>query len=251
MDYVISKLLGFAMVLTRTSVFFITGPVFSWQSIPSTVKIAMTVLVSIFFCMVCPVGIDANRVSTVEAVLYLCNEALYGLALGLVAILIFSAVKFAGQIVEREMGLAMAEILDPMTGEMAQPLGMFLEMVFILLLLSANGHHLLLLVLSRSYEAFPAGRIPTISALANAVLEAGATLLMAGLRLAAPILGAFLLLNVVLAVLARVAQEMNILLISLSMRVALGFLVVVVLFIPFLNGFVGEFAEWMGKLLPL
>jgi flagellar biosynthesis protein FliR len=74
---------------------------------------------------------------------------------------------------------------------------------------------------------------------------------MAGLRLAAPILGAFLLLNVVLAVLARVAQEMNILLISLSMRVALGFVVVVVLFIPFLNGFVGEFAEWMGKLLPL
>jgi len=181
----------------------------------------------------------------------LCNEALYGLALGLIVALVFSAVRFGGRIIERQMGLNMAEILDPLTGDRSQPLGMFMEMMFILLLLSANGHHLLLLVISRSYETFPAGSIPTVPVLAGGVVEAGSTLMIAGLRLAAPILAAFLLLMVTLAVLARVAQEMNIIFISLPLRVGLGLLLAGLLFVPFLQGFVGEFADWMGKLLPL
>jgi flagellar biosynthesis protein FliR len=55
---------------------------------------------------------------------------------------------------------------------------------------------------------------------------------------------------VVLAVLARMIPEMNILFISLPMRVGLGLLMVVI-FLPFINTFVDEFADWMGKLLPL
>ncbi len=71
-----------------------------------------------------------------------------------------------------------------------------------------------------------------------------------GLRLAAPMLAAFLLLMVVLAVLARMVPEMNILFISLPLRVGLGLLMAAI-FLPFINGFVAEFADWMGKLLPV
>ncbi|HEW78540.1 MAG TPA: hypothetical protein ENH34_01035, partial [Phycisphaerales bacterium] len=113
-----------------------------------------------------------------------------------------------------------------------------------------NGHHLFLLIISRSYEAFPVGSIPTIPVLADGIVKAGSTMLMAGLRLAAPMLAAFLLLMVVLAVLARIVPEMNILFISLPLRVGLG-LLMVAMFLPFINGFVAEFADWMGKLLPL
>jgi flagellar biosynthesis protein FliR len=43
---------------------------------------------------------------------------------------------------------------------------------------------------------------------------------------------------------------MNILFISLPLRVGLGLLMAAI-FLPLINAFVGEFAEWMGKLLPL
>jgi len=148
------------------------------------------------------------------------------------------------------MGLTMAEILDPLTDEQSQPLGMFLEMIFIIAFLSANGHHLFLLTLNRSYEAFPAGSIPTLPVMVGGIAKSGSTLLIAGLRLAAPMLAAFLLLMVVLAVVARVAPETDILLVSLPLRVGFG-LMLAGMFIPFITGFVGEFADWMGKLLPL
>ena len=250
MALMIEKLLGFVMVLTRISAFFLVIPVFGWKSIPIRIKVAMTVMLAIFFSMITPVPIVTGRVSTAEAVLLIANEATYGLALGLVAAFVFAAVKFSGRIIERQMGLAMAEILDPLTGERAQPLGSLLEMIFIMLFLSANGHHLFLLIISRSYESFPAGSIPTIPVLTEGIIQAGSTMLIHGLKLAAPILAAFMLLMVVLAVLARMVPEMNILFISLPLRVGLGLLMVAI-FLPFISTFVGEFAKLMGKLLPL
>lgn len=250
MELIIEKLLRFVMVLTRISAFFLLLPVFGWKTIPVRIKVAVTVLLAIFFCFVAPLAIEPKHISLVEAMLLIANEATYGLALGLVVIFMFSAVKFSGRIIERQMGLLMAQVLDPLTSERTQPLGSLLEMIFIILFLSANGHHVFLLIISKSYEAFPAGSIPTISVLAGGVIQAGSAMFLAGLRLAAPILAAFLLLLVVLAVLARAVPEMNILFISFPLRVGLGLLMAAI-FLPIISGFVAEFADWMGKLLPL
>jgi flagellar biosynthetic protein FliR len=249
MTLMVEKLLGFVMVLTRISAFFMVLPVFGWKTIPVRIKVGLTVLLAVFFSAVSPLAIEPNSVSVVKAILLIVNEATYGLALGLIAAIVFSAVKLSGRIIERQMGLSMAEILDPLTGERSQPLGSLLEMLFLIMFLSANGHHMLLLIISKSYEAFPAGSIPTIPVLTGGVVKAGSTMFIAGLKLAAPILAAFLLLMVVLAVLARIVPEMNILFISLPLRVGLGLLMVMIFF-PFINGFVAEFADWMGKLLP-
>jgi len=246
----LQTLLGFALVLTRISTFFLVIPVFGWRAIPMRVKAAATVLLSLFFAIRCPLGVDPSRVSFLQALLLLANEASYGLALGLIVLMLFSVVKLAGRITERQMGLAMAQVMDPLTGERARPLGSLLEMIFILLFLSANGHHLFLLALSKSYEAFPPGTIPTIGTLTSGVTAAGSAMFVAALRLAAPMLAAFLLLMVAMALLARLVPEMNILFISMPLRVGLGLLMAAT-FLPFINSFVSELSDWMGRLLPL
>ena len=250
MELITGKLLGFVMVLTRVSAFFLTAPVVSWQSIPAITKVAMALLLTIFFATTMPMNINTADVSVPAAVLLIANEAIYGLGLGLIAAIVFLAVKFAGEIIEQEMGLTFAEIVDPLSGEGGQALSTLLEMLFILLFLSANGHHLLLLTISKSFEAFPAGSIPTAAVLTEGVIKGGSTMLMAGLRLAAPMLAAFLLLSITLAVLARIAPEMDILFTSFPLKIGLG-LIMTAVFIPFINSFVSEFADWMGKLLPL
>lgn len=250
MALLIEKLLVMVMVLARISAFFLVLPVFGWKSIPVRIKVAITLLITIFFSMITPLPIYAKQISNVEAILLISNEVIYGLALGLVVTFLFAAVKLGGRIVERQIGLAMAQILDPLTGERTQPLSGLLEMIFIILFLSANGHHMFLLIISRSYEAFPAGSIPTIPVLTDGIIQSSSAMLIAGLKLSAPILAAFMLLMIILAVLARIVPEMNILFISLPMRVGLGFLMVVI-FLPFFSSFISEFADLMSKLLPL
>lgn len=250
MELMITKLLGFVLVLTRMSTFFLVVPVFSWKTVPVRFKVAIVLLISVFFSTVIPAFTSSKQVSSLEAILLISSEAIYGFALGLTVVLIFSAVKLSGQIIERQMGLAMAQTLDPLSGERGQPLSVLLEMIFILLFLSANGHHLFLLIISRSFEIFPSGSIPTIPLLTGGIVKAGSVMLVACLRLAAPMLAAFLLLLVVLAVFARVMPDMNILFISMPLRVGLG-LLMAGMFLPFIHEFVAEFADWMGKLVPI
>jgi len=250
MELMIEKLLAFGLVLTRVSAFLLIIPIFGWKTIPVRIKVSLVFLLSIFFTLITPFQLDATEITELEAFLLIVNEATYGLALGLAITLVFSAVKFSGAIIERQMGLAMVQAMNPLTGEQSKPLSSLWEILFIVLFLAAKGHHLFLMIICRSYETFPAGSIPTISVLTSGVIEAGATMFIAGLRLSAPILVAFILLTIMLAVLARVVPQMNILFISLPIRVGLGLLMAVI-FMPFLNTYVGEFADWMGKLLPL
>jgi len=250
MELLIENLLAPVMILTRISAFFLVVPVFGWKSIPARIKVSITLLITLFFAFIIPVKLEDSQVTLLKAILLLSNEAIYGFALGLIVSLVFSAVRLGGRIVERQIGLAMAEILDPLTGERTQPLGSLMEMVFILLFLSVNGHHFLLLIISRSYDSFPAGSIPTIPILTTGIIQAGTTMFISGLKISAPVLAAFLVLMVVLAILARIVPEMNILFISLPLRVGLGLLMMTI-FIPFINSFVSEFADFMNKLLPI
>lgn len=250
MDILTGNIFGFVLVITRVGAFFASSPVFSWEAIPAKTKVTIAILISVFFSSIQKSGHLANDISALEAGLLIGNEALYGLALGFISIFIFSAVKLGASIIETQMGLSMSQILDPLSGENAQPLAILMEMIFILLFLSANGHHLLLISLSKSFEVFPIATTPTIEQLTEGIIVSGSTMLLLGLKLSAPILAAFLLMMVVLAVLARIAPEANILFLSLPVRIGLG-MIMVGIFLPFISNFTAEFAKWMDKLLPI
>ena len=250
MDLMIAQLLGFVLVITRLSAFFLIVPVFGSKSVPERIKVATIVILSIIVMLYSPTNVTFNQIKPIEAVIMLCYEASYGFCLGLVVALIFSVVRISGRIAERQMGMAMAEIMDPLTGERAQPLSMLLEMIFMLMFLSADGHHILLYIITKSFESMPIAGVPDIGVLTEAVVEASSAMLVASLRLSAPILAAFIVLMIALAILARLTPDMNILFISMPLRVGLGLLMLAI-FVPFLDTFIAEFSDWMGKLLPL
>ena len=244
------NLIGFGLILTRLSAFFLILPIFGWRILPVRIKMALVLLLTIFFGRSLPFSMDLHGVSTLRMILMMINEATYGLALGLIIAILFNIVKTSGRIIERQMGMAMAEVIDPLSGERTQPLGGLLEMIFVLFVLNANAHHSLIRVIHESFQSFPVGTIPTIEVLTRGVVEAGRVLLTAGLQLAAPILAAFIILLVVLAIMARVVPEMNILFLSMPVRVGMG-LAMSLTVLPYLQGLVDEIGNFMNKLLPL
>lgn len=250
MDFFLIKLLSFFLIFTRVAAFMFSAPVFSWRAIPVRIKLTMALLTSIFFAMILPATVDAAKVGFFEALLLITGEAIYGLALGLICNFLFGAVMIGAKITERQMGLTMANILDPMTGENARPLSMMMEIIFIMLFFSVNGHHMFLMIISKSFDSFATGSVPSIGVMLTGVLESSVMMLMLGLRLAGPVLAAFMVFMVVLAILARIAPEMNILFLSLPMRVGLGLLMSAI-FMPYLYSYIGEFQDWIGKLIIL
>jgi flagellar biosynthetic protein FliR len=250
MDFLAGSLLGFVLVLTRISAFFASAPLFNWQAIPLPSKVTIALLLSVFFAGLHETPYHAESLNPLAAALLVANEFVYGIAMGLVASCIFAVVRVAGEIIEQQMGLTMASVIDPFSGENGQPVGLILEMIFILLMFSTESHHLLLQVLARGFDVNAPGSIPGIEAMFAGVLNASAAMLMLALQMAAPLMAAFLLLVVVLGFMARVAPEANILFLSMPLRVAMGLFMVAV-FIPFLSNFLKTMVTWISRLIPV
>jgi len=247
----IAILLPFFLVLARVTAFFAVLPLFSWDMLPIRIRAAIALLVTIFFAFVIPTpALEASQLHWLAATLLILREALCGLALGLTARLIFSAVQQGVAMGTQQMGFADAGIIDPDSGESNQAVVMIFQMLFAVLFLGLGGHHLLLLVIDQSYRAFPIGQPPDPAVLAESVVTAGAMMLLFALKLAAPLLAGFLLLSVILGVIARVMPEMNILLASLPLRVGLG-LFLAILVMRTLGTFTADLAGWLNQFLTM
>ena len=248
MELWIAILLPFVLLMARVAAFCAIAPVFGWKVVPLIVRVGLVVLLTVFFASIAPPTVDPAGVPWLRGVVLIVQESVIGLALGLAARLVFTAVQQGGMIAAQQMGFADAGVIDPVAGARARPIATFLEMTFVLLFLAAGGHHVLLIVIARSFESFPVGAPPDIGALTNGIVHAGSAMLLFALKLAAPLLAGFLILAVMLGILARVLPEMNILLASFPLRVAAGLFLTAAI-IPSLEAFTKELAGWMSRFL--
>jgi flagellar biosynthetic protein FliR len=236
------------LVLARVSGFLVALPVFGWQMAPVTVKAGLALVLTLVFASVLPFDAALGEATWPAVGLLVVREALTGLALGLTVAVVFAAVRQAGMIIKRQMGLAVAQEVDPITGEPSQPVGMLMEMCFVVFFLASGGHRLLLALVARSWDVFPIGQWPDTAMAAEAVLDAGLAMLTFALRLAAPMVAAFLVLAVALAILARILPEMNILIASLPLRIGLGLFMAAAI-LPSIESFTGELGDWLNQFL--
>ena len=247
MDSFLNILLPYLLVLGRVSGFVAAAPLLNWAVSPVAVRVGLALLLTLFFVMAGP-ALPAAPASAVMGGVMMAGEVAYGLALGLVINLGFLAVKQAGGIAGIQMGLTLAEIIDPATNEEEGPMGLLLENVFVLVLLAAGGHHLLVRALGRSFSMLPTGQMPDVGALAEGLIQGGSAMFLFSLKLAGPILAGLLLLSVILAVVARVVPEMNVLLLGLPVQILVG-LVLAAAMVPTLGAFTDELSRWLAGLV--
>jgi flagellar biosynthetic protein FliR len=248
MDFLEGRILGTVLILTRLGAFWAVCPVFSWTAIPDYIKVAAVVILSIFLSGIIPFPAMAQSPDIVQILIWTGMEVVYGLALGLITYALFVVIRCTAGIAEQELGLTMASVLDPTTEEQEGVLTVMMEVFLILLLFATDSHHILLKILNRSYGHFSIGQIPSIAELTKNVILSGSAMLMLSLQMAAPILAAFLLLKIVMAILARIAPESNILFLSLPIQIGLGITALGIL-MPFLGEYLKHFVEWVDKLI--
>ena len=239
-------LLPFALLTARIGGFVLVSPIFGWKAVPVVVRSGLVLMLTVFFAATMPPAMSVIGANWLQAVIFIGQEVIIGLGIGLMARLVYSAVLQGGLIAAQQMGFSDAGVLDPISGSQSRPIATFFEMIFAMLFLAANGHHLLVKIIASSFKTFPMATTPDIGLLTEGVVVAGSAMLLFGLKLAAPILAGFLVLAVLLCILARVLPEMNILLVSFPLRVGSGIFMAAAI-MPSLNEFTGELAKWMQK----
>ena len=148
--------------------------------------------------------------------------------------IVFAAVEFAGEIVGLQMGLNFAGFFNPMTGGEATAVSRFFGVAVSWLFIVIGGHLLLIGAVVQSFQAFPVSSEPFAFLRAVQPQVWGAEVFRLGLWIALPLIAMLLFVNLVLGIISRVAQQMNIFAIGFPITVSVG-LIGVLLTLPMMQ----------------
>jgi flagellar biosynthetic protein FliR len=149
-------------------------------------------------------------------------ESMVGLLAGFCIRLLLAVPQIGGEILAAEMGFAISRIVNPVTGSSSTPIAHFYETFATLLIFATGMHHDVIRVLAASYEAVPVGADFDFELVFERLMPLVDRTIQLGLLYAMPILGLMLLLTVVLVVLSRAVQNINLLEFSFGLRILLA-----------------------------
>jgi len=200
------------------------APVFGATQMPIQLRVGLAVLVALALAPALPTMPPVQLGSSLGWTLVV-QQLLVGGVIGMAMTIVLSTVQLAGSVIGLQMGLGFSTLFDPVQGVQVTSLASFLNLLALLLFVSLNGHLLLLAVLARSFTLIPVGPALGLgpSTWHTLALE-GSTLFSLGLALAAPVLGVLIIANLGLAVLSKLAPQLNLFAIGFPLFFALGFL---------------------------
>lgn len=205
----------------RVLALFGSLPVFAQRGVPARVRVALAFLIA--FCAQATLPtMPVIPLDSSIALLAVVQQLLIGLSLGFAVRIVFSAVEFAGEVIGLQMGMNFAGFFNPMTGGEATVTSRFFGISVSWLFIVTGGHLMLIAAVVQSFDAFPVGPEPFAFLRAVQPQVWGAEVFRLGLWIALPMIAMLLFVNLVLGIISRVAQQMNIFAIGFPITVSVG-----------------------------
>lgn len=184
-------------------------------------KIALALFVAVACQASIPAGVVYN-VNSPEALGVVVQQVVIGLAIGFAVRLVFAAVELAGEVVGFQMGLNFAAFFDPSLNSQSSAVARFFGQMASLLFVVMNGHLMVLMAVTKSFEAFPVGP-HFLEALASMRLyQLGTELFSSALWMALPMVGMLMFANLALGIISRVAPQINIFAVGFPITLVVG-----------------------------
>ena len=145
----------FFLVFLRVGAILMTIPVFESRSIPQVFKLALAFATSLILfplLELSPVPVSGNIIGLAIGA---AGEILLGLVIGFSVKLIFAGIQLAGQMAGYQMGLAIANVMDPADSQQIPILAQFNNLVALLIFLSINAHYWFIRALTQSFRLVP------------------------------------------------------------------------------------------------
>lgn len=249
---VLQALPAFLLIFVRVLSFFVTVPIFSYRNVPALMKIGLAFFLAwILYFTLHPEGMEING----QFLMLLFKEALVGLSIGLVAMILFYAIQVAGGFIDLQMGFAIANIIDPQTGIQSPLIGKYLYSLSILLLLAMNAHYLLIDGIFYSYQFIPLESMAVhfgSGGVAKLAATTFATMFTIAFQMAIPVVGSLFLVDVALGIVARAVPQVNVFIVGLPLKILISFIVlflVLPVFMMLVNHLVEEMVTAMRALM--
>lgn len=217
-------ILALFLIFVRVSSLVMTAPYFNSAAFPRRVKLFFSLILAFILSFVIP---KENVLASIQPELpfiitAVTIELLIGAALGLVGQLIFAGIEMAGRLISLKMTLSFAQIVDTMSQQKTDIVGNIFTMFAILVFLMMDGDKIFINGLAKSFELIPLNQADMKYA-GPFMLQVAKYLFVIAVQISIPFLIVFFLLDLSLAIFARIMPQANILFIAIPIKLLLGF----------------------------
>ena len=213
----LSTLWAFLLVLARVSGMVAFFPLPAMRAIPNLVRVVFSLAITVALFPVWP-NLPNVLPPIGTVVVWAFCEAGFGLVVGLAIALLVEGMQMGMQILGLQAGYGYASMVDPNSQADSGVLQVIMMLITGLLVFALGIDREVIRILAVSFERFPAGSWTPTAQSADGILRLSAGIFTTGLRLALPVTATLLLIDVALALLGRMQQQLQLLTLAFPVK---------------------------------
>ena len=210
------------IVFARLMGFIRFAPVLNRKEINTTTKLALALILTVMITPLVNPGMPPKDISPM--LLWVLNFAA-GAIIGYIAQLIILAIESGGDMINTQMGLSSAMVMDPSTNSQTSILSRIITLMGLCIFMQLGGMYWLFNALLRSFTIFPvySAHIPLEQIInLDYLIKMSSNVLYMGLQIASPVLLATLGQDIILGVISKTAPQVNVFQLSFLFKPVFG-----------------------------
>ena len=215
----------FVLAFFRIAAMMLFAPLFGSARIPRRVRVMLALVLA--FAVSPSVTAAWLPETTWGLAAGIAGEMAFGFAMGLIQSFTFIAAQWAGEIIGQQMGFNLSEVFDPQFGAQGSIIGDMYFMLALVVFLVIGGHHEMLRGVRDSFAAFELLSLGVNESLFDSLIDFFTAATTLAIRLAAPMLVTMLVVDLALGLVGKIMPQMNVMSMGLSLRSALGLVIVI------------------------
>jgi flagellar biosynthetic protein FliR len=198
------------------------APFWSHKAANAKIKVVLAMVLSLALTPVLMTRLATPPSDVSSLTLVLAGELIIGMIFGFVGKLVFSSFELAAHLLSSQMGFSLAGTIDPSTQAQTTAFGTAAQMLGLVVLLGANGHHWFLAATVKSFSTTAPGTFSFTPELLDVILRLSANALVVGVTLAAPAIIVLLAVEFALEFFGRTAPQFQVFILGFPLKIATG-----------------------------
>ncbi|ABO50904.1 flagellar biosynthetic protein FliR [Desulforamulus reducens MI-1] len=212
----------FFLVFVRMLSFIFSCPLYAIPGIPPLVKAGLSLVLAALTAPLVEPAAASFPGGLWGLGLAVFSEVGVGLAIGLVCTFVFNAIRIAGQLLDFQIGFAMAAVMDPLGGGMNTLVSRFLFFMTLVLYMNMDGHHALIRALVKSYELVPLTAAAMNGELTLLIIRIFTDTFALAVQICAPVVAVLVITDLAMGLIGKTAPQLNIFQLGFPLKIAVG-----------------------------
>ncbi len=224
-EFATTSVFHFLLIFARLGATMVSLPGFGEIHVSPRIRLTIALVISLALLPMLKPLLPSPPGSPFALFILLLGESLIGFFIGGIARMIQGTLHIAGMIIAFQSSLAAAVVFDPTQGSQGSVFGTFMTLLGLVILFTADLHHVLLLAIVHSYDAISPGVFPPVSDFATMAPVVMSKIFLVAVQIAAPLIIVGLLIYLAAGLMSRLMPTMPVFFVIIPAQILASFYV--------------------------